>query len=77
MSTLAVENLNETFLAGLRTRAAVHGWTLQQEVKSILEAAAVPRPDAMLDSVDLLERSMEPAWPSPDQEWVLAFLPES
>ena len=79
MSTLAVENLQETFLAGLKTRAAVHGWTLQQEVKSILEEAVSPasRPESMLDSVDLLERSMEPDWPMPGQEWVLAFLPES
>jgi plasmid stability protein len=85
MSTLAVEDLQDTFLAGLRARAAVHGWTLQQEVQAVLEAAGsqVPasgpdqEPEAgFLDSVDLLERSLEEDWRPSDQDWVLAFLPE-
>jgi plasmid stability protein len=91
MPTLEVENLQDTFMTGLKVRAAVHGWTLQQEVKTILESAAaqvpVPQPDqggpalarnaeeGFLDSIDLLERSLEEQGPSPDPAWVLNFLP--
>ena len=91
MATLEVENLQDTFMAGLKVRAAVHGWTLKQEVKAILEAAAaqVPQPvqggpslarnpdEGFLDSLDLLERSLEAGWPSPDQTWVLTFQPRT
>lgn len=80
MSTLKVENLQDTFMAGLKVRAAVHGWTLKQEVKAILEAAAAQpvqggpslarNPDeGFLDSLDLLERSLEAG---SGQPWVLA-----
>jgi plasmid stability protein len=90
MSTLEVENLQDTFMAGLKVRAAVHGWTLKQEVKAILEAAAsqvpVPQPvqggpslarnpdEGFLDSLDLLERSLENG---SDQPWVLTFQPQT
>jgi hypothetical protein len=84
MSTLAVEDLQDTFMAGLRARAAIHGWTLQQEVKAVLEAAGSQVPasgpaqgpeEEFLDSVDLLERSLEEDWRPSDQDWVRAFLP--
>jgi len=88
MPTLEVENLQDTFMAGLKVRAAVHGWTLQQEVKTILESAAaqVPVPQSLhggpalarnpeegfLDSIDLLERSLEKDGSTSGQPWTLA-----
>ena len=44
MSTVLVENVKEESLATLRSRAAVHGWSLQRELHEILEAASLRAP---------------------------------
>lgn len=37
MSTLTVRNLDESVKLGLRMRAAQHGWSMEQEVRHILQ----------------------------------------
>ncbi|MCL1960214.1 MAG: hypothetical protein FWG56_00175 [Desulfovibrionaceae bacterium] len=39
MASITVRNLNETIKAGLRLRAARHGWSMEQEVRHILQQA--------------------------------------
>jgi len=39
MSTLTVRNLDESVKLGLRVRAAQHGWSMEQEVRHILQNA--------------------------------------
>ncbi len=44
MTAIHVRNVPEPVLAALRERAARHGQSMQQEVRSILEAAATAPP---------------------------------
>lgn len=37
MSTLTVRNLDDSIKRGLRMRAAQHGWSMEQEVRHILQ----------------------------------------
>ena len=37
MSSITVRNLDESIKASLRVRAARHGWSMEQEVRSILQ----------------------------------------
>ncbi len=37
MSSITVRNLDESIKAGLRLRAARHGWSMEQEVRNILQ----------------------------------------
>ena len=37
MSTLTVRNLDDSIKLGLRMRAAQHGWSMEQEVRHILQ----------------------------------------
>lgn len=37
MSSITVRNLDESIKAGLRLRAARHGWSMEQEVREILK----------------------------------------
>lgn len=39
MSGITVRNLDESIKAGLRLRATRHGWSMEQEVRSILQKA--------------------------------------
>ena len=39
MSSITVRNLEEHIKTGLRLRAARHGWSMEQEVRSILQQA--------------------------------------
>ena len=39
MTSITVRNLNETIKTGLRLRAARHGWSMEQEVRNILQQA--------------------------------------
>lgn len=39
MTSLTVRNLDESVKAGLRLRAARHGWSMEQEVRHILQLA--------------------------------------
>lgn len=44
MTALHVRNVPESVLTGLRERAARHGQSMQQEIRQILEAAALASP---------------------------------
>ncbi len=44
MTALHVRNLPESVVTALRERAARHGWSMQQEIRQILEAAAKSPP---------------------------------
>ena len=39
MSSITVRNLDESVKSGLRVRAAHHGWSMEQEVRQILQQA--------------------------------------
>jgi len=41
MTSLTVRNLDQATKAGLRLRAAHHGWSVAQEVRNILQQAVV------------------------------------
>lgn len=43
MSSLTVRNLDEGVKAGLRIQAAEHGWSMEQEVRHILQQAISDR----------------------------------
>ena len=42
MSSLTVRNLDEAVKNSLRLRAARHGWSMEQEVRQILQQATLP-----------------------------------
>ncbi|MBE2262351.1 MAG: pantothenate metabolism flavoprotein [Burkholderiaceae bacterium] len=42
MSSITVRNLDETVKSSLRVRAARHGWSMEQEVRHILQLAVAP-----------------------------------
>ena len=47
MSTLTVRNLDESVKLGLRLRAAQHGWSMEQEVRHILQSVVSGPPPAV------------------------------
>jgi plasmid stability protein len=53
MSSLTVRNLDEAVKSGLRMRAASHGWSMEQEVRLILQQAVADKP---VDKKSLAER---------------------
>ena len=53
MSSLTVRNLDESVKHSLRVRAARHGWSMEQEVRQILQAIVAPEQAAQ---VSLAER---------------------
>ena len=42
MSSITVRNLDETIKNSLRIRAARHGWSMEQEVRRILQQTVAP-----------------------------------
>lgn len=42
MSSLTVRNLDESVKNSLRVRAARHGWSMEQEVRQILQKVVAP-----------------------------------
>lgn len=42
MGSITVRNLDESIKAGLRLRAASHGWSMEQEVRDILQRTLQP-----------------------------------
>ena len=55
MSTLTVRNLDESVKLGLRLRAAQHGWSMEQEVRHILQSA-VSGPPPIVQALGFAER---------------------
>ncbi|QEA13255.1 FitA-like ribbon-helix-helix domain-containing protein [Comamonas flocculans] len=54
MSSITVRNLDESIKAGLRLRAARNGWSMEQEVRSILQK--VVGADGQAQSMDFAQR---------------------
>lgn len=54
MGSITVRNLDESIKEGLRLRAARHGWSLEQEVRSILQKAVGA--DGQAQSMDFAQR---------------------
>jgi len=91
MSALLLQDLKEESLARLQTRAMSHGWSLQSELRAILDAAAATVDPSLLrgwgELVPAMDGEEEPSDSlalleqamagvlPPDQAWVEAFLP--
>lgn len=54
MSSLTVRNLDESIKAGLRLRAARNGWSMEQEVRNILQKAVSH--DVVLEPISFAQR---------------------
>ena len=48
MSSLTVRNLDESVKNSLRVRAARHGWSMEQEVRQILQEIVAPEQAAQV-----------------------------
>lgn len=48
MSSLTVRNLDESVKNSLRVRAARHGWSMEQEVRQILQKIVAPEQAAQV-----------------------------
>jgi plasmid stability protein len=48
MSSLTVRNLDESVKNSLRVRAARHGWSMEQEVRQILQKVVAPEQAAQV-----------------------------
>lgn len=81
MGVLTVRNLDESVKRSLRLRAAQHGWSMEQEVRVILQAAVSPTAEVVpvlgfaervnrrfkgLDADDLLLPPRQTPRPVPD-----------
>ena len=53
MASITVRNLDEAVKASLRLQAAQHGWSMEQEVRHILQQAVATQP---AESIDFAER---------------------
>lgn len=56
MSSITVRNLDESVKASLRLRAARHGWSMEQEVRQILEQALAPEQVQQTSFAELVNR---------------------
>lgn len=56
MSSITVRNLDEGVKAGLRLRAARHGWSMEQEVRAILQQAVAPELQASSSFADRIRQ---------------------
>ena len=52
MSSLTVRNLDEAVKNSLRVRAARHGWSMEQEVREILQKIVAPEQAAQVSFAD-------------------------
>ena len=56
MSSITVRNLDESVKTSLRLRAARHGWSMEQEVRQILQQTVAPEQAAQISFADCLNR---------------------
>lgn len=59
MAQVIVRNLDEQIVASLKTKAELHGHSLEQELRAILKRAAELTPEEKLTLVDRI-RAMTP-----------------
>lgn len=56
MSSITVRNLDESVKNSLRLRAARHGWSMEQEVRQILQQTVAPEQAEQISFADRVNR---------------------
>ena len=56
MSSITIRNLDESIKTGLRLRAARHGWSMEQEVRTILQQTLAPELEAPLNFAERIQQ---------------------
>ena len=56
MGSITVRNLDESVKNGLRLRAARHGWSMEQEVRQILQQTVAPSLAGQISFAERLNR---------------------
>lgn len=56
MSSITVRNLDETIKNSLRIRAARHGWSMEQEVRQILQQTVAPEQTEAISFAERVNR---------------------
>ena len=56
MSSITVQNLDEAVKNSLRVRAACHGWSMEQEVRQILQQTVAPEQAGQVSFTDRVNR---------------------
>ena len=56
MGSITVRNLDETVKNGLRIRAARHGWSMEQEVRQILQQTVAPEQAEAISFAERINR---------------------
>ena len=56
MSSITVRNLDESVKNSLRVRAARHGWSMEQEVRQILQQTVAPEQAGQVSFADRVNR---------------------
>ena len=56
MASITVRNLDEAVKASLRLQAAQHGWSMEQEVRHILQQAVATQPAESMDFAERINR---------------------
>lgn len=59
MSSITVRNLDEGIKASLRLRAARHGWSMEQEVRHILQQTLAPEEANALSFAERVNRRFQ------------------
>jgi antitoxin FitA len=70
MGQVIVRNLDDHIIAALKTKAEMHGHSLEQELRSILAEAAKPTLEDRRTLVDRI-RAMTPSTPQTDSTVLL------
>jgi len=56
MSSITVRNLDESVKNSLRLRAAGHGWSMEQEVRQILQETVAPQQAGQVSFAERINR---------------------
>lgn len=56
MASITVRNLDESVKNSLRLRAARHGWSMEQEIRQILQATVAPEQAGQISFAERVNR---------------------
>ena len=56
MSSITIRNLDESIKSSLRLRAARHGWSMEQEVRQILQQILAPEQAGQVNFAERVNR---------------------
>ena len=56
MSSITIRNLDESIKSSLRLRAARHGWSMEQEVRQILQQILAPKQAGQVSFAERVNR---------------------